>query len=199
MVQGPPELSIDRATGLLAQARQCPSPHCDARPDPSDIDLIVVHAISLPPGEFGGGWIDDLFTGQLPRDHHPYFRRIAHLEVSSHVLIGRDGELVQYVPLNERAWHAGPSSFRGRRACNDFSVGVELEGTDEHPYEGIQYEMLTALCAALIRTYPEITPERIAGHCDIAPDRKTDPGPYFDWHCLHARLAQLIPRTQTGD
>ncbi|HYW05268.1 MAG TPA: 1,6-anhydro-N-acetylmuramyl-L-alanine amidase AmpD [Gammaproteobacteria bacterium] len=173
-------------------ARWCPSPHRDARPDPLDISLVVVHGISLPPGEFGGDWIDALFTGTLPADAHPYFARIAGMRVSSHVLIRRDGECVQYVPFHERAWHAGVSSFEGRPDCNDYSIGIELEGTDEDPYETVQYRRLAALCAALMRVYPAVTPDRVAGHCHVAPGRKTDPGPAFEWNRLR-RLIRAVP------
>jgi N-acetyl-anhydromuramoyl-L-alanine amidase len=174
-------LCIDRATGLLADVRQVISPHFDSRPAGCDPDLIVVHGISLPPGEFGGPWIDRLFTGGLPPDAHPYFRDIAGGRVSAHLLIRRHGEIVQYVPFHDRAWHAGVSEYRGRVACNDFSIGIELEGTDERPYEDAQYVSLNALVDALLRTYPSLNRERIAGHGEIAPGRKTDPGPAFDW------------------
>jgi AmpD protein len=176
--------SIDRATGLLAGARQVLSPHFDERPSGCIPQLIVVHGISLPPGDFGGPWIDRLFTGNLPADAHPYFREIAGQRVSAHVLIRRDGEAVQYVPFGERAWHAGVSEYQGRKACNDFSVGIELEGSDERPYEEPQYAELAALIQALLATYPSLSRERIVGHSDIAPGRKTDPGPIFDWERL---------------
>jgi len=136
-------LKIDSATGLLTGARQVLSPHCDARPGGMAPELLVVHGISLPPGEFGGPWIDRLFTGTLPAEAHPYFREIAATRVSAHALIRRAGEIVQYVPFGERAWHAGASQYRGRSACNDFSVGVELEGTDDTPYTEVQYQLLS--------------------------------------------------------
>ncbi|HYW93773.1 MAG TPA: 1,6-anhydro-N-acetylmuramyl-L-alanine amidase AmpD [Gammaproteobacteria bacterium] len=183
---------MDTESGRLGGARWCPSPHRDARPDPADISLVVVHGISLPPGEFGGDWIDALFTGALPTDAHPYFSGIAGMRVSSHVLIRRDGEYVQYVPFRERAWHAGVSSFGGRQDCNDYAIGIELEGTDEDPYETVQYRRLAALCAALIRAYPAVTEDRIAGHCHVAPGRKTDPGPAFEWNRLR-RLIRAVP------
>lgn len=157
------------------------SPHRDARPSGTQADLIVIHGISLPPGEFGGPWIDRLFTGNLPPDAHPYFREIEGRRVSAHVLIRRDGELVQYVPFGERAWHAGVSEYAGRTACNDYSIGIELEGEDERAYEPAQYQSLRTLISALLRTYDALTRERIAGHSDIAPGRKSDPGPAFDW------------------
>jgi len=150
-------------------------------------DLIVVHGISLPPGEFGGPWIDRLFTNSLDPDAHPYFAEICALRVSSHFLIRRDGELVQYVPVDQRAWHAGESCFAGRDACNDFSVGVELEGLDDASYSREQYEQLAALVAALRATVPSLRKAPLVGHSDIAPGRKTDPGPAFDWQLL-ARL-----------
>lgn len=174
-------LTVDRATGLLADARQVISPHFDERPSGTLPDLIVVHGISLPPGEFGGPWIDRLFTGNLPSDAHPYFREIAARRVSSHALIRRNGGIVQYVPFGERAWHAGTSEYQGRSACNDFSIGIELEGEDERPYEQAQYVSLSALISALLAAYPSLSRKRIAGHSDIAPGRKTDPGPAFDW------------------
>jgi AmpD protein len=179
-------LSIDKATGLVAGARQVLSPHFDVRPGGCVPDLIVVHGISLPPGDFGGPWIDRLFTGNLPPAAHPYFKEIAGRRVSAHVLIRRDGEAVQYVPFGERAWHAGVSEYQGRAACNDFSIGIELEGEDERPYEEAQYQKLAALVAALLKTYPSLSRERIVGHSDIAPGRKTDPGPAFDWQRLRA-------------
>ncbi|HTW38056.1 MAG TPA: 1,6-anhydro-N-acetylmuramyl-L-alanine amidase AmpD [Steroidobacteraceae bacterium] len=181
-------LSVDAATGLLAGARQVFSPHLDERPDGATLDLIVLHGISLPPGEFGGPWIDRLFTGDLPLDAHPYFRTVANGRVSAHVVIRRTGEIVQYVPFSRRAWHAGVSSYQGRAACNDFSVGIELEGTDETPYTDAQYEELARLIRALLRAYPTLSRDRIAGHSDVAPGRKTDPGPAFDWERLRRLL-----------
>lgn len=176
-----PALHIEPATGLLAGVRQVLSPHCDGRPAGLTPDLLVIHGISLPPGEFGGPWIDRLFTGNLAPDAHPAFRDIAGVRVSAHALIRRDGAITQFVPFGERAWHAGQSQYRGRSACNDFSIGIELEGTDTIAYTEAQYESLAALVAVLLATYPTLSAERIAGHCDIAPGRKTDPGPAFDW------------------
>lgn len=180
---------IDPATGLLLSARQVPSPNCDDRPDGIVADLIVVHGISLPPGEYGGPWIDMLFTNQLPPDQHPFFATAAPLRVSSHLLIRRDGERVQYVPFHRRAWHAGASSYRGRERCNDFSIGVELEGSDDAPYEPEQYRALSETIAQLCAAYPALSRERVTGHSDIAPGRKTDPGLFFDWPRLRAMLA----------
>jgi len=176
--------SLTVAMGLVAGARTAPSPNCDARPGGLSPGLIVVHGISLPPGRFGGPWIERLFMNTLPPDQDPYFATIQHLRVSSHVLIARDGALTQYVPFDERAWHAGTSHWRGRDACNDFSIGVELEGADDVPYDDLQYEALAELVAALQRAYPSLADGWIAGHSDIAPGRKTDPGPAFDWQQL---------------
>ena len=179
---------IDTAAGLLRAARQVPSPNCDDRPAGAIAELIVVHGISLPPDEFGGPWIDRLFTNTLPADQHPYFATIAGREVSSHLLIRRDGEIVQYVPFHRRAWHAGASSYGGRERCNDFSIGIELEGADEIAYEPAQYHALRTVILQLCAAYPTLSLERIAGHSDIAPGRKTDPGAAFDWPRLQAML-----------
>jgi N-acetyl-anhydromuramoyl-L-alanine amidase len=179
---------VDATSGLLRGARQLPSPNFDARPDGILPELIVVHGISLPPGQFGGPWIDRLFTNALPPDEHPYFATVSQLKVSSHALIRRDGEVVQYVPFHRRAWHAGASSYQGRERCNDFSIGIELEGADETPYEPAQYRVLSALIRELCRAYSSLSLTRIAGHSDIAPERKTDPGPAFDWQRLYALL-----------
>lgn len=181
-------MHIDPETGLLHGVRQCPSPNYNARPDPADITLLVIHGISLPPEHFGSDDIDRFFTNCLDPGRHPYFQEICDLRVSSHLLIRRDGEIVQYVPFHQRAWHAGDSEFAGRRDCNDFSIGIELEGTDELPYEPGQYRQLQAVIRLLQQTYPAITRERIVGHCHIAPQRKTDPGPAFDWQYLLAGL-----------
>ncbi|MGE0583182.1 MAG: 1,6-anhydro-N-acetylmuramyl-L-alanine amidase AmpD [Steroidobacteraceae bacterium] len=182
-------LDIDASTGLARDTRQVLSPHFDARPAGSAPELIVVHGISLPPGEFGGPWIDALFTGGLPPAAHPYFEAIREARVSAHALVRRDGNVTQYVPFSQRAWHAGASAYCGRAGCNDFSIGIELEGTDETPYEPAQYTALAALVRALLASYPTLSRERIAGHSDIAPGRKTDPGPAFDWTLLHRLLA----------
>lgn len=173
----------------LAEARYCASPNCNARPLGEAPSLIVVHGISLPPGEFGGPYIEALFTNCLDPAGHPYFATIAGLHVSAHVLLRRDGELVQFVPFDQRAWHAGASSYQGRSNCNDFSIGIELEGTDDIPYTDAQYQRLAALIAALHEAYPA-TRGHVAGHSDIAPGRKTDPGPAFDWPRLRALLNQ---------
>ena len=182
-------MHIDTQNGLLREARQLPSPNYDLRPPECAIDLVVVHAISLPAGEFGGPWIDKLFCNELDAAANPEFTDICGLQVSAHVLIRRDGELVQYVPFQARAWHAGASCFEGRQRCNDFSIGIELEGCDQQAFEDVQYRQLATLCRALMQAYPAITPERITGHSDIAPGRKTDPGPCFDWAALRSLLA----------
>lgn len=172
---------IDDSAMALAGARHVASPNFGERPDGIQIDVLVIHNISLPPGEFGGGWIDDLFCNQLNPAAHPYFQDIAHLRVSAHALIDRNGQLTQYVAFDKKAWHAGQSSFDGRQQCNDFSIGVELEGCDDQPFTDAQYRCLVALTRHLQNVYPAITPDRIVGHSDIAPGRKTDPGPGFDW------------------
>lgn len=181
-------LKIEPATGLLLAARQVLSPHFDSRPAGVLPELIVVHGISLPPGEFGGPWIDHLFTGGLDSEAHPSFRDISRLRVSAHALITRDGAVIQYVPFGERAWHAGQSQYRGRPACNDFSIGIELEGTDQLPYTDPQYESLGALVNALLAAYPTLSCDHIVGHSDIAPGRKTDPGPSFEWERFRSVL-----------
>ena len=172
---------VDIATGLIPDATFRPSPHQDDRPEGMPIELLVIHGISLPPGEFGGPWIERLFMGTLPKDAHPYFRDIAASRVSAHLLIRRDGELIQFVPFHRRAWHAGASSFRGREACNDVSIGIEIEGDDATPYAAPQYNALAGVSEALMRAYPGITSSQIVGHSAVAPGRKTDPGPAFDW------------------
>ena len=179
---------IDAASGVISGARQVASPNVDARPANIAPDLIIVHGISLPPGEYGGAWIDQLFTNQLPWDAHPYFRQIEGMKVSSHLLVRRDGEVVQYVPFQQRAWHAGASSYQGRERCNDFSIGIELEGTDDSPYEAEQYRELARVMVALCAAYPSLSLDRIVGHSDVAPGRKTDPGESFDWPRLRAML-----------
>jgi AmpD protein len=181
---------IDAATGWIEGVRRVASPNFDERPQGSELGLIVVHGISLPPGEFGGGWIDRFFCNDLPADRHPFFATICSMTVSSHVLITRDGALTQYVPFARRAWHAGQSSYCGRTACNDFSVGIELEGADDVPYEQRQYVVLARLIAALRQSYPSLQTAAVVGHSDIAPGRKTDPGPSFDWTVLSRLLAK---------
>jgi len=174
--------------GFVEGARIIASPHCDARPPGTRIELIVIHAISLPPGEFGGPGVIELFCGRLDPAAHPYYATIAASKVSAHFLIRRDGEILQFVRCDARAWHAGKSSWGGRERCNDFSLGIELEGADDVPFEAAQYETLAGLIHTLESRYP-IT--EIVGHADIAPERKTDPGPNFDWKHFRALLEKL--------
>lgn len=176
----------------MTDVRHVRSPNCDARPEGVEPELIVVHGISLPPGEFGGPWVDRLFTGTLPPDAHPYFAQVASLRVSAHLFIGRDGSVTQYVGFRERAWHAGQSSYEGRPACNDFSIGIELEGTDTLAYEPAQYRTLAECVAVLCRAYPGLSPARVVGHSDIAPGRKTDPGPCFDWGLARQLIGETL-------
>ena len=186
-------LAID-SSGHAHPARHVRSPNCDARPDDTAISLVVVHGISLPPRSYGGGAIEALFTNQLDPGAHPYFREIAALRVSSHFLIRRDGELVQFVACTMRAWHAGVSSWRNRERCNDFSIGVELEGGDDVPYTSKQYRKLGSLLHAIAHQYPV---EDVVGHSDVAPGRKTDPGPAFDWTRLRSALQTTTMRIGT--
>ena len=177
-------MEIDTSSGLITPVRYTPSPNCDERPNAEDVSLIVVHNMSLPPNEFGGDGINQLFTNQLDPNEHTYYQEIHELRVSSHLLIRRDGEVVQYVPFHQRAWHAGESSYCGRKGCNDFSIGIELEGADDIPYEDVQYARLNEVIDTLCQAYPDLSRQHITGHCDIAPGRKTDPGPAFDWQRL---------------
>ena len=172
----------------LTPAQIIKSPNCDQRQGETDISLIVIHCISLPEGQFNTPFIKQLFTNQLEAQSHPDFAKICQLEVSSHIVIQRNGLITQYVPFNKRAWHAGTSEYQGRTRCNDFSIGIELEGTDCCPYTKQQYSQLSALIHCLIQAYPGLSPKDIMGHSDIAPLRKTDPGKYFDWD----KLYQLI-------
>jgi len=175
------EYQVNIATGLLEQASVCQSPNFNERSELDDIDTLVIHGISLPPGQFGDNWINALFLNKIKGDEHPEFKCLKDLKVSSHLLIRRDGEVIQYVPFNKRAWHAGQSSFQGRENCNDFSIGIELEGTDDVPYEHEQYSSLALVTNAICKAYKKITLDRVVGHCDIAPGRKTDPGKVFNW------------------
>ncbi len=184
-------MKINNKTGLLDDCKQCPSPNKDNRPENTAIDLVVVHSISLPPGEYGGKSIECFFQNQLDKNQHPYFNEIHQLQVSSHVLIKRTGEIVQFVPFHERAWHAGKSNYLDRECCNDFSIGIELEGTDSDAFEEIQYLQLADLITALKKSYPAID-DNITGHSDIAPGRKTDPGIAFDWNKLKRYLATRV-------
>ena len=172
----------------LHGARRLASPNASERPDPEDIALVVVHGISLPPGEFGTGMVEALFTNTLDTTVHPSLAELAGVRVSSHLLISRRGAVTQFVPFDRRAWHAGVSSHRGRERCNDYSIGIELEGTDHRPYANSQYERLAAVLAALLLRYPRLSLVDVVGHAEIAPGRKTDPGPSFDW----PRLFRLL-------
>ena len=174
---------LKQSTGWLEgdNVRFCESPFYNERPEDTLIDLLVIHNISLPPKQFGTHYIDQLFQGCLAVDDHPFFEQIKDAQVSSHFLIDRQGQLTQYVSVFKRAWHAGRSSYRGRDNCNDFAIGIELEGADDIPFTDAQYDGLTQLTQLLIAQLPYVTEQRITGHCDIAPDRKTDPGPCFDW------------------
>jgi len=174
--------------GWLDAARRSPSPNFDERPENTAIDLLVIHNISLPPHEYGGPWIEDFFLNRLDPEAHPYFQEIFRLRVSSHLLIRRDGSLIQFVPFTARAWHTGQSCFAGRDACNDFSIGIELEGADDIDFEDAQYRALTEATHWIMQQYPGITTDRITGHSDISPGRKTDPGPCFDWARYHKTL-----------
>ncbi len=178
--------------GWLSGARRAPSPNCEPRPAGCVPELLVVHNISLPPGEYGGDCIEQFFCNCLDWSAHPYFEEIRDMRVSAHLLIRRDGEMLQFVSFEERAWHAGVSRFGDRENCNDFSIGIELEGCDDEPYTPAQYTVLVAVTAALFEAYPGVVPERIVGHCDIAPGRKTDPGEAFDWRRYRAALEEAV-------
>lgn len=179
------------ADGWDDEAWACPSAHYNDRPTGAVVSLLVIHNISLPPGEFGGGHVQQFFTGRLDPSFHPYFREIAEMRVSAHFLIERDGTLTQFVSCLDRAWHAGQSQFAGCDNCNDFSIGVELEGADTIPYTDMQYATLVRLSRDLMVRFPAITPQRITGHEQVAPGRKTDPGPAFDWKRYLAAMAPL--------
>ena len=174
--------------GWLREARWVPSPNCEVRPPDCTPDLLVIHNISLPPRSYGGDCIERFFTNRLDCDEHPFFEELRGMKVSAHLLIQRSGDLVQFVDFGERAWHAGQSTYEGRSDCNDFSIGIELEGTDDDPYTEAQYTALTAVTRALLAEYPAMHKDKIVGHCDIAPGRKTDPGPAFDWHRYRQQL-----------
>lgn len=191
-------MQVDPDTGLISPARHVQSPNRDPRPAGFAPELVVLHGISLPPGEFGGDWVDALFLNRLDPEAHPYFAEIAGVRVSAHLLIDRLGSVTQYVSFNERAWHAGVSDYFGRSACNDFSIGIELEGTDDMPYTDEQYETLAAVLSALAEAYPELAAVPVAGHKDIAPGRKTDPGTSFDWLRLDRGVAVASKRQRGG-
>ncbi len=182
-------MPADRADVWLAGARVVASPNCDERPEGEAPSLVVIHAISLPPKQFGGNAIERLFTNTLDAQAHPFFQEIVGLRVSAHFLIRRDGELLQFVPCHKRAWHAGVSRWRGRERCNDFSLGVELEGCDDQPFTPVQYTVLADLIGRLQADWPLLD---MAAHSDIAPGRKTDPGPHFDWPHLHHLLGRPL-------
>jgi len=184
---------IDKSSGLIKQARQCISPNHDDRDNEKDMSLIVIHNISLPPNEFGGDGIDQLFTNTLDKAEHPFYDEIYELRVSSHLLIRRDGEVVQYVPFHKRAWHAGVSQYLGRDICNDFSIGIEMEGTDFEPYTSEQYDCLELVLTELLNTYSSLSAEAITGHEHISPGRKTDPGPFFKWKKLSDAFSVKLP------
>ena len=190
-------MQIDVPSGLILEARQVASPNADARPAGMVPELVVVHSISLPPGEYGGPEIEQLFCNRLPGDGHPYFAEIHTLKVSAHVLIRRDGELVQFVPFQRRAWHAGESVYQGRERCNDFSIGIELEGTDNSAFEAIQYQQLAELIAVLELSYAGISRHQVCAHSEISPGRKTDPGSGFEWATLYALLDSAPASQQT--
>ena len=181
-------LQLDRTSGWVEGATWLSSPNHDRRPAGQSPEVLVIHAISLPPGQYTGDAVARFFLNQLDPSAHPYFEKIFDLKVSAHFFIRRDGEIVQFVPVSHRAWHAGESEHRGRANVNDFSIGVELEGTDEEKFATVQYESLSALTGVLIAAFPAITPGNIVGHSDVAPGRKTDPGPGFDWE----RYRQMI-------
>lgn len=174
--------------GWLEQQVHKPSDNCDERPEGMEVDLVVIHGISLPAGKFGEPYIEALFTNELDAGAHPDFGDLCDLKVSAHVLIDRKGKLIQFVPFHQRAWHAGDSCYGDRTQCNDFSIGIELEGCDDVPYESVQYQTLALLLKSLMTVYPAIKRDRIVGHCDIAPGRKTDPGPAFSWQQLYTLL-----------
>ncbi|MFH7765340.1 1,6-anhydro-N-acetylmuramyl-L-alanine amidase AmpD [Acinetobacter sp. BSP-28] len=175
--------------GQLIGARQVPSPNYNQRPEQTEIQLVVIHNISLPPSQFGGGYIEQFFQNQLDWSEHPYFQTIEGMQVSAHLLILRSGEVLQFVNFNDRAWHAGRSTYLGKKECNDYSIGIELEGSDDLPFEEAQYVVLAQVTAALQATYAKIL-QHLAGHSDIAPGRKTDPGPFFDWVKFRTLLQQ---------
>ena len=179
---------MDIEQGWLSHCKRVESPNADQRPIDAEISLLVIHNISLPPEQFGGPYIEQLFCNRLNPSQHPYFEQIYQLQVSSHLLIDREGAVVQFVPFQKRAWHAGVSEFEGRERCNDFSIGIELEGADQIPYTEAQYRKLAATVKLLLSHYPSITSQRIVGHSDISPGRKTDPGPAFDWQLFRQSL-----------
>ncbi len=191
-------MQIDSQSGLLKEAEYSHSPNFDERPSGCPIDLLVIHGISLPPGEFGSEDVKALFTNTLDPNKHPYFQTIAELKVSSHLFIRRNGEIMQFVPFTQRAWHAGRSCFQTRENCNDFSIGIELEGTDTLAYTEAQYQQLTKAVFAIMQAYPLINEQQIVGHSDIAPGRKTDPGAGFDWAYFRQLLKNILVDQQNS-
>ena len=175
--------------GQLLGARQIPSPNFNQRPEYTDIQLLVIHNISLPPSQFGGGYIEQFFQNELDWSLHPYFQTIQGMQVSTHLLILRSGEVLQFVNFNQRAWHSGRSTYLGKKECNDYSIGIELEGSDDLPFQEIQYQVLAHVVTVLQATYPKLL-QHVAGHSDIARGRKTDPGPYFDWLKIRRLIQQ---------
>ncbi len=188
MQDSPLKTPLQIENGWLTHAKRVLSPNYDDRPGGCDIDLLVIHNISLPPGQFGGGYVQQFFCNTLDCKIHPYFDHLREIRVSSHVFIDREGEVTQFVPFHKRAWHAGVSSHNGRTACNDFGIGIELEGVDDHPYSDVQYDVLITITELLKQTYPALLEKNIVGHSDIAPERKTDPGEAFDWKRYRAAL-----------
>jgi AmpD protein len=184
--------------GWIREARRVPSPNCEPRPPACEPELLVLHNISLPPGRYGGDCIERFFTNCLDWEEHAYYEEIRGMEVSAHLLVRRSGEVVQFVNLDERAWHAGCSSWQGRDNCNDFSVGIELEGCDDDPYTDAQYDALLALTTLLVSHYPLMAADKVVGHCDIAPGRKTDPGAAFDWSRYRRGVQGLSMPDQTA-
>ena len=174
-------MHLDETSGKIIGVPFIPTPNYDLRPAGIDIDMLVVHCINLPPGDFEKDHVVDFFLNQLDTSLHPFYESVKGLKVSAHCYIPRDGNLLQFVPLHARAWHAGVSQFQGRERCNDYSIGIELEGDEETPYTAAQYSCLSQLTQMLFEAYPNLTPDRVVGHSDIAPGRKTDPGPAFDW------------------
>ncbi len=188
MTKTNPKLQVDAQGEWLEGVRKLISPNCDRRPDGVEIDLLVIHSISLPPDEFGGNYIDQLFTNSLDPEQHPHFKEIASLRVSAHIMINREGLITQYVPFTRRAWHAGESEYEDRANCNDYSIGIELEGCDNKDFTPVQYEALVKITNSITKFWPKINKDRITGHCHIAPDRKTDPGPMFNWDEYYSSL-----------
>ena len=180
--------TLDLNRQWLVDVRQVPSPNCDDRPAGCEVDMVIMHGISLPPNKYGDPHIDQLFTNTLDPKEHPYFAEILALRVSSHLLVNRQGEITQYVPFDSRAWHAGESEFQGRQGCNDFSIGIEMEGCDDEAYEPVQYEIAASLVKLLMDNFKGINKQRVVGHCDVAAGRKTDPGDAFKWEYFYSLL-----------